>query len=534
LILQSHVAVKLIEPEIAGHPEAVARFEREARAAAQLRSRHVVQVFDVGAEYGVAFIVMELLEGESLGARLLRRGKLTPAETAILLSQVAHALTRAHQAHIVHRDLKPDNIFVARDQDEEVVKVLDFGIVKATDLSSGAPSTQQGMLLGTPQYMSPEQVSGAKDLDYRADLWAFGVIAYECLTGERPFERSSPEGLFFAISGAPMPIPSTLHPVPAGFDAWFARACARDRWQRFGSAREAASELARVCQVTMGPGGDGSVPPGFAPRVHDPSARTVSQGIAQGPAVSKPKPKPKYKSAAGRRGVWRGLGLAALGGLALLALYWSFGPASLPGDADAPSADKGTRVPTPASPSASMGSGWPGAAPTLGSIQPGADSTGADSTGADSTGADSTGADSTGADSTGAVAPSGPESTGGQGSPADSAVEVSPTAPVPSADLALDPSACFRACDKPARACEQRCKGGACDIVAECYQQEAQCDLQCYETLIDSFEAKPPRNCRAECASLDRRCRVHTCGRGARCARERCEPLIERCTKSCG
>jgi eukaryotic-like serine/threonine-protein kinase len=250
LTLRSPVALKLIDPGIAANPEALARFLREAQAAASLRSPHVVQILDYGVDTGVPFIVMEVLEGESLAGRLARLGRLSPAETAKLMSHVARAMTRAHEAGVVHRDLKPDNIYIVHNDDDELAKVLDFGVAKSSLHGLGAAAssgTRTGAVLGTPYYMSPEQAEGTKAVDHRTDIWAMGVIAWECLLGTRPFEAETLGGLLLAICAREMPVPSRAGPAPPGFDAWFARACARDPTQRFATAKEAAGELRRVC-----------------------------------------------------------------------------------------------------------------------------------------------------------------------------------------------------------------------------------------------------------------------------------------------
>src|SRR5690349_1329815 len=186
MALSSPVAIKLIDPEIARRPEMLERFQREAQSSAALRSPHVVQILDHGVDQGVPYIAMELLEGESLAERLVRVGKLSPEETARIMTHVARAIGRAHERGIVHRDLKPDNVFLVRNDDEEIAKVLDFGIAKATmnsfDVTTG---TRTGAMLGTPYYMSPEQVEGSKSIDHRADLWALAVITFECITGVR-------------------------------------------------------------------------------------------------------------------------------------------------------------------------------------------------------------------------------------------------------------------------------------------------------------------------------------------------------------
>ncbi len=251
LTLKSDVAVKLIDESIANSPEAMARFEREACAAAAIRSTHVVQILDYGIDQGTPFIAMELLRGESLAARLGRVGRLSPASTAHILGHVARALSLAHEHGIVHRDLKPENIFLVPEGDEDLGKVLDFGIARhdmALDPNS-CVKTQTGTLLGTPHYMSFEQATG-QPADHRADIWAFGVIAFECLLGERPFDSQTFGGLFHAICMAPIPRPSDFGCVPAGFDGWFKRAVARERELRFPKLAEAATELRALCGMT--------------------------------------------------------------------------------------------------------------------------------------------------------------------------------------------------------------------------------------------------------------------------------------------
>ncbi len=252
LSLKSYVAIKLIDLENVTNPEALSRFLREAQSAASLRSPHVVQIMDHGVDNGTPYIVMELLEGESLADRLTRLGRLQPAETARVLTHIARAIGRAHEAGIVHRDLKPDNVFLVRNDDEELAKVLDFGIAKSTagGLEAAATSaTRTGAVLGTPYYMSPEQAEGAKTVDHRTDIWAMGVIAFECLMGGRPFEAETLASLLVDICARPIPIPSQRGPVLPGFDAWFARACERDLNQRFASAKEAAAALKQVCDA---------------------------------------------------------------------------------------------------------------------------------------------------------------------------------------------------------------------------------------------------------------------------------------------
>jgi eukaryotic-like serine/threonine-protein kinase len=245
LTLRSNVAIKVIDPTRVASPSAVGRFVREAQAAAALHSPHVVHVFDFGDDEGVPYIAMELLDGESLAQRLQRVGKLSPAETCEIVTQIARALAKAHHAGVIHRDLKPDNLFLVRNDDATLVKVLDFGIAKAVsgELEAAAPETETGAILGTPYYMSPEQIEGSKDIDHRSDLWSLALITYECLLGSRPFEGSKLGELILQICVRPMPVPSERGAVPEGFDAWFARAAAREQNARFATARELAEAL---------------------------------------------------------------------------------------------------------------------------------------------------------------------------------------------------------------------------------------------------------------------------------------------------
>ncbi|HET9957124.1 MAG TPA: serine/threonine-protein kinase [Polyangiaceae bacterium] len=244
LSLNAAVALKLIEGPAQLDSSATLRFLREARLAAALRSPHVVQILDQGIDGTTPYIAMELLEGESLADRLERVGRLSAAETARVIQHLARAMTRAHEAGIIHRDLKPENIFIVRNDDEEIFKVFDFGIAKVEAPVGNA--TRTGSLLGTPSYMSPEQAEGAKTLDQRTDIWALGVIAYRCLLGQLPFCEPTLPQLVLAICTRPLPVPSRKGSVPEGFDAWFARACARSPADRFASARRASAELSAV------------------------------------------------------------------------------------------------------------------------------------------------------------------------------------------------------------------------------------------------------------------------------------------------
>jgi serine/threonine-protein kinase len=252
LQLRSPVAIKLLDAAISDNPQALARFMREAQAAALLRSPHVVQIFDFGVEGRTAFIAMELLHGESLAERIVRLKQLPAEEVILFLTHVLRAIGKAHDAGIVHRDLKPANIFICADE-PEFAKVLDFGVAKVTagELVAAGAGTQPGVMIGTPYYMGPEQMR-ARDVDARADLWSIAVIAYECIVGVRPFTGDELGELVIAICTGPVPVPSQNAGVPQGFDEWFVKATHRDRDQRFGSAREMAEELIKLSSA-VGP-----------------------------------------------------------------------------------------------------------------------------------------------------------------------------------------------------------------------------------------------------------------------------------------
>jgi eukaryotic-like serine/threonine-protein kinase len=253
--LGTRVAVKFIDAEHAESPEARHRFENEARAAATLRSKHVVEVYDHGLmEDGRPFIVMEFLEGEPLDKRLDRVERLPARDTARIVSQICRALSKAHAAGIVHRDLKPDNVFLVWDDEDgsDVAKVVDFGIAKFTDSKRPASATRTGSVLGTPYYMSPEQARGLRTVDFRSDLWSVGVIAFRCMTGHLPFEGEAVGDVLVKLCTAPMPVPSQLvNDLPPGFDAWFARALTREPEGRFQSASELGTSLAAVCGLSV-------------------------------------------------------------------------------------------------------------------------------------------------------------------------------------------------------------------------------------------------------------------------------------------
>jgi eukaryotic-like serine/threonine-protein kinase len=252
--LGQEVAIKFIHPQLAESEEVRRRFETEAKAAAQIRSRHAVSVIDHGVtESGQPYIVMEYLEGESLEQAMKRRGRLPFAEVVQIVVQVARALQQAHEAGIVHRDLKPDNVFLAKDKEATkfgwTVKVLDFGIAKVVhdDKVGGVGTTKTGMVLGTPLFMSPEALTASAPVSPASDIWSLGACAFAAACGRVPFDGEAIGDVVLKVCAAPMPVPSQLAPdLPKAFDDWFARACARDLGSRFRRVGEMADALRRL------------------------------------------------------------------------------------------------------------------------------------------------------------------------------------------------------------------------------------------------------------------------------------------------
>jgi serine/threonine protein kinase len=242
--LDTPCALKFLDDALLSSNEVRARFLREAKAAAQIRSQHVVQVFEYGVWNDRPFIAMEYLEGEDLAQHLERYGLLDAETTYRIVAHVARALHRAHGVGIVHRDLKPENIYLVEGDEGVVAKVLDFGIAQHAAYSAIDKTTKRGRCLGTPTYMSPEQARG-DPTDHRSDLWSLGVIAFQCLTGWLPFSADALGTLFGQILHDPIPAPSERAPhLPAAVDEWWRKAAQREREERFQSAAELSDALA--------------------------------------------------------------------------------------------------------------------------------------------------------------------------------------------------------------------------------------------------------------------------------------------------
>ena len=251
LQLARRVAIKFMSPLLAGTDTGVRRFMQEARAAARIRSEHVVRVFDVGMlPTGTPYIVMEFLEGEDLSVMLERRGRLTQQEAVDYVLQACEAVAEAHRLGIVHRDLKPGNLFRCDRADKlPFIKVVDFGLSKllprAQTGSLGPASTGPLAVMGTPQYASPEQLYCPMEVDARTDIWALGVILYQLIAGKLPFRGDTLYELRAKIAGAaPQPLHEVRPDIPEALGAVVAKCLAKDPGGRYATVADLAEALA--------------------------------------------------------------------------------------------------------------------------------------------------------------------------------------------------------------------------------------------------------------------------------------------------
>jgi serine/threonine-protein kinase len=246
--LDHRVAIKFLVPGALANAEAVARFAREARAAVKIQSEHVARVSDVGTlENGAPYMVMEYLDGMDLSVWLAQRGSLPISQAVDFLLQAAEAIAEAHSLGIVHRDLKPANLFVIRRPDgSSCVKVLDFGISKAAGLTGpGSGATKTAAIMGSPLYMSPEQMHSSKDADGRSDIWAIGIILYELVTTNVPFVADTmPELVLKIVSSPPALLRSKRPDAPPALERIIQKCLEKDRGARFQTVGELATALA--------------------------------------------------------------------------------------------------------------------------------------------------------------------------------------------------------------------------------------------------------------------------------------------------
>lgn len=248
VLLRRKVALKILGDRAFASDEMVARFHREATAAAAVGSEHIVDVTDMGMlEDGSFFIVLEYLEGAELALAIANDGPMPLGRAVHVISQLCDALTAVHSAGIVHRDLKPENLFlVSHEGETDFLKVLDFGVCKVfEDRTSGdRPLTRTGTSLGTPEFMAPEQIDGSEDADARADIYAAGAILYFALTGAAPFESASLPRLFMRVSSEPPPSLLALRPdLPPALDAVIKRALQKRPEDRYQSSAELRAAL---------------------------------------------------------------------------------------------------------------------------------------------------------------------------------------------------------------------------------------------------------------------------------------------------
>ncbi|RLB54516.1 MAG: serine/threonine protein kinase, partial [Deltaproteobacteria bacterium] len=251
LTLDTQVAVKFISPEVAQKEGkyVLDRFEREAKAAAKIKSPHVVRTYDYGImPGGIPYMVMELLEGQTLAEHLEDHHTVTLDMATQIVTQAARALKEAHKFGIVHRDIKPENIFLLGSGYDLHVKVLDFGIAKQPHTAGKQALTGTHTMIGTPLYMSPEQLLAPKTVDHQTDLWALGVVAYEMLTGVAPFSGETLAALSLSIcGGAFVPLAEQTGPQSVALDEWFDRALSKQSRDRFESAKELAVAFELAC-----------------------------------------------------------------------------------------------------------------------------------------------------------------------------------------------------------------------------------------------------------------------------------------------
>ncbi|MCS6886488.1 MAG: protein kinase [Acidobacteriota bacterium] len=290
-------AVKVIPPELAKDREAIERFDREAKMAALINDQHAVTVYDFGeTEDGMYFLAMEYVEGETL-SRILRREGLLPLSRVIpIVQQASQALHAAHSQSIVHRDLKPDNIMIAKKEGRDYVKILDFGIAKFLADDRGNNITRTGFVVGTPLYMSPEQLSG-DPVDPSSDVYSFALIVYQMLTGGFPFSGDSAQALMIRrLTEDPLPI-KAVNPnvdIPANVEAVLLTALARDRKHRTASIKVFAEQFIQAANLARGGASLAPITSADAgtlrshPGVSTPSGRQGALGSATVPTSNQP------------------------------------------------------------------------------------------------------------------------------------------------------------------------------------------------------------------------------------------------------
>jgi hypothetical protein len=309
--LDTKVAVKFMSAALAQDGALTERFAREAKLASRIRSPHVVQIFDFATtSEGTPYIVMELIDGETLEARIRRESRLGIEDTSRIVVQLCRALSKAHEIGIIHRDMKPENVLLGEEEGELFVRILDFGIAKHVDAPNGV--TEAGTTMGTPSYMSPEQLFHPTEVDHRSDLWSLGVMTYLCLTGSLPFGGDSFGAVCVAINEGTHARASKLNPgIPKALDDWFSKALASSAEKRFRDAKEMSDAYLLVLE------GVGHLPP-WAMRKEAVEGEPPSfMGGTGGVAASVIPPRPA------RGGRWRAAAVLLGGAMLVAAGFYS-------------------------------------------------------------------------------------------------------------------------------------------------------------------------------------------------------------------
>src|ERR1041385_6205928 len=284
--LQRRVAIKVLPPELAFQQEIRERFTREAQTAARLSHPHIVPIHTVGEGEGLVYFVMGYVDGESVAARIRRRGRLPAEEVRRIMRETADALSAAHALSVIHRDIKPDNILLEGTRGR--VMVTDFGIAKAVSQTSTATLTGVGVAIGTPQYMSPEQAAGEREIDGRSDLYSLGVVAYQMTSGELPFNAPTVAGILMKQITEPAPVLHESRPdVPEDLSLAIARCLEKDPAQRWPTADALRRSLESRTVTGYRPTGTGMRAPGASRRspagTRPPPASTLDLSIPRSP-----------------------------------------------------------------------------------------------------------------------------------------------------------------------------------------------------------------------------------------------------------